>query len=102
MDKADEQPNQYGLPEMFRSLMWSYVFDKIDPDEHYKELIVNTINQGDLKHWRWLIGYYGMNRVREVITTVPVTEFRSRVIKLVSLLFGISLDEFNHAPRGTD
>lgn len=100
MTKSDIRINKYGLPEMFRPLLWSYVFEDIDPKEHYKELIVNTINYGDLKHWRWLIDYYGSEQVSKVITTVPFTEFRPRVVKLVSLLFHIPQSEFNYAPRG--
>lgn len=92
--------NPHGLPEMFRPLLWSYVFKTIEPDEHYKEIIINAINYGDLKHWRWLINYYGWDRLREVITTVPVTEFRPRVVRLISLLFHIPQNEFNYAPRG--
>ena len=85
---------------MFRPLLWSYVFAEIDPDIHAKEIIVSAINYGDLKHWRWLIQYYGLERVRQVITTVPVTEFRARVVKLVGFLFEIPDNQFNHAPRG--
>lgn len=89
------------LPEMFRPLLWSYKFEDIDPDIHYHELIVNTINYGDLAHWRWLISYYGLARLKEVLTAIPVTELRPRVRALVSLLLGIAKSEFNYAPRGT-
>lgn len=100
-DKNEEmRANKHGLPEMFRGLMWSYKFEEIDPEEHYHELIVNTINYGDLKHWRWLIQRYGKGYLREVLTTLPITEFRPRIVKLMMLLFGIEYDEFNYVPRG--
>lgn len=99
--KRDNGKEAARLPEMFRPLLWSYKFEAIDPDEHYKEIIVNAINYGDLKHWRWLVCYYGRERLREVLTTVPVSEFRPRVVKLVSLLFRIGKNEFNYARRGT-
>lgn len=88
------------LPEMFRPLLWSYRFEEIDPVAHRKEIIVNTINFGDLKHWQWLTAYYGRPAVRRVLTSVPVTEFRPHVRNLVGLLFGIGEEEFRHAPRG--
>ena len=88
------------LPENFRPLMWSYKFEDIDPEQHKREIIVNAINYGDLVHWRWLVAYYGLNSVRHVLTTIPATEIRRHVRRLVSLLFGISENEFNHAPRG--
>ncbi len=102
MKHGDKGLKKGQLPEMFRSLMWSYRFEKIDPDKHYKEIIVNTVNYGDIKHWRWLVSNYGGQRLREVLRSVPVTEFRPRVLKLVGLLFGLKPNEFNHAPRGTN
>ena len=88
------------LPEIFRPLLWSYQFDQMDPDAHRKEIIVNTINYGDLKHWRWLTGHYGRAGVRRVLTSVPVTEIRPHVQKLVGMYFGIADEAFRHAPRG--
>lgn len=92
--------NKHGLPEMFRPLLWSYRFEDIDPQTHKREIIVNTVNYGDLDHWRWLIAHYGLPEVKQILTTIPVTEIRRHVRRLVSLLFGISENEFNHAPRG--
>lgn len=93
-------PRRKKLPEMFRPLLWSYRFEEIDPDAHHKEIIVNTINYGDLKHWRWLTAHYGGAGVRRVLTSVPTTEFRPHIRKLVGLFFGIADDEFRHTPRG--
>lgn len=96
-----EQTNPHGLPEAFRTLMWSYKFERVDPAEHRHEIIVNVINYGDLVHWRWIVAHYGLNSVRHELTTMPITEIRQHVRRLVSLLFGISEDEFKHASRGT-
>jgi hypothetical protein len=93
--------NKQGLPEIFRPLLWSYRFEDIDPQKNQREIIVNAINYGDLVHWRWLLAHYGLTEVKQTLTTIPVTEIRRHVRRLVSLLFGISENEFNHAPRGT-
>jgi hypothetical protein len=92
--------NKHGLPEIFRPLLWSYRFEDIDPVAHEQEVMINTINYGDLEHWRWLINRYGVLEVKRVLTTIPVTEIRRHVRRLVSILFGISEHEFNHTPRG--
>jgi hypothetical protein len=42
------------VPEIFRPILWSYDFDRIDPVKHRKTLIVQAINYGSLAHWRWL------------------------------------------------
>lgn len=88
------------LPESFRPLLWSYRFEDVDPQQHSKEIIINTINYGDLFHWRWIVARYGLAEVRSVLTTIPVTEIRYHVRRLASSLLGISEHEFNHTPRG--
>jgi len=87
------------LPETFRSILWSYDFDRIDPLKHRKTIIVQAINYGTLAQWRWLKESYGRDSVRQTLSVVPATEIRPRVRRLASLVFGI--DRFNYAPRGT-
>lgn len=86
------------LPDFFRPLMWSYDFRSLDPKKNKKTIILNTINYGDLKHWRWIVNYYGENEVKKVLETIPASALRNRVRKLVSLIF--SLKNLNYAPRG--
>lgn len=90
---------QTRLPEMFRPLLWSYDFERIDPSTHEKTIIVHAINYGSLRHWRWVLRQYGRERLREVLSTVPATELKPLSRQLASLVFGI--EHFNYAPRGT-
>lgn len=85
------------LPDFFKPLMWSYDFSKIDLDKNKKTIIVNTINYGDLKHWKWITNYYGIKEIQNTLVQIPATELRSRALKLASLLF--SIKNFNYAPR---
>ncbi len=85
------------LPDFFKPLAWSYDFPRMDADTHKKAVIVNTINYGDLRHWRWIAEYYGKETVRKMLASIPASELRPRVQKLAGILFGIS--QFNHAPR---
>ena len=80
-------------------ILWSYDFDRLDPVKHRKTIIVQAINYGTLAQWRWLRESYGRESVRQVLGTVPATEFRPRAQRLASLMFGV--DRFNYAPRGT-
>ena len=86
------------LPLFFKPILWSYSFNSIDTERDKKTIIINAINYGSLKHWRWIIKNYGKRNVKEILMKVPSTEIRSRVIPLVSLLF--SINKFNYAPRG--
>jgi hypothetical protein len=83
------------LPSYFKPILWSYSFKDIDPEKDKKPIIVNAINYGDLKHWRWLKKRY---QVADVLANISASELRDRSRKLAGLLFGIK--KFNHAPRG--
>ncbi len=87
------------LPLFFKPLFWSYSFDSLDLEKHKKTIILNTINYGNLEHWRWIIGFYGKDIIRNLLATLPVTELRLQVRKLVGIIF--ELNDFNYAPRGT-
>ncbi|MBL7154974.1 MAG: hypothetical protein ISS88_00505 [Candidatus Portnoybacteria bacterium] len=91
--------NNKNLPSFFRPLLWSYNFDSIDLEKDKKTIIVNTINYGDLKHWRWVVKCYGKETIKKILTEIPATELRPRVRNLAALIF--SIENFNYAPRGT-
>lgn len=86
------------LPLFLKSLFWSYDFSKIDRQKHKKRIIINTINYGQWHHWQWLVKEYGAQSIKKIVEEVPITEFRSRALKLISLL--LSIKRFNYAPRG--
>jgi len=86
------------LPDFFRPILWSYDFSAIDPEKDKKTIIVNTINYGNLVHWRWINKYYGQETIKKILEQIPVSEIRPRVFRLASLIF--SLDNLNYAPRG--
>lgn len=87
------------LPSFFQPILWSYNFSALDPEIHKKVIIVNTINYGDLVHWRWVIGYYGKEAVRELLKTLPASELRPRARRLAEIIF--SPTHFNDALRST-
>ena len=85
------------LPLFFKPILWSYDFNSIDSEEDKRVIIINTINYGDLKHWRWIVKYYGRKNVREMLKKIPFTEIRARVAPLVSIIF--SINKFNYEPK---
>lgn len=87
------------LPDYFKPILWSYRLKNVDLEKDKKTIIVNAINYGNLRHWRWLKENYGQETVREILSTVPVTEIKLRVRRLASLIFSIT--NFNYASRST-
>ena len=86
------------LPEFFKPILWSYNFPAIDSEKNKKVIIVNTINYGDLKHWRWLMQHYGEDTIKEILEQIPSSEIRPRALRLAAAIF--SIKNFNYAPRG--
>ena len=85
------------LPEMFRPLMWSYRFNEVDSKRDERIIVVNTVNYGDLPHWRWLIKHYGRAALKAILSNIPFSEFRPGAIKLMGLLLGFK--KLNYASR---
>lgn len=77
------------LPQNFKPLFWWCKFSGIDPQEHQKLIIVQTINRGDWWHWLWIIKYYGKEELKRAIKEIPMSEFRPQALKLICLLLGI-------------
>lgn len=86
------------LPTFFKPILWSYDFSKIDSVKNKKTIIVNAINYGDLRHWKWISRYYGKKEIQNDLKEISASEIRPRALKLASILF--SVNTFNYAPRG--
>jgi hypothetical protein len=87
------------LPEDFKAVMWGYNFKKLDPEENYERIIVNTLNYGSWKQWQWLASFYGRKKLKNIIEEIPVSEFRNyRALHLISLILGIK--KMKYATRG--
>lgn len=88
------------LPDYFKPILWSYDLDRLNPEKNKKTVIVNVINYGNLKHWRWLKENYGKKAVREVLKKTRASEIRPGALRLASIIFNIN--RFNYASRSTD
>lgn len=93
-----KQLKKTDLPDFFRPILWSYNFSSIDSEKDKKTIIVNAINYGDLKHWKWVKENYGAEPVRQILGNITATELRPPALRLASIIF--SVKNFNYAPRG--
>jgi hypothetical protein len=85
------------IPQIFKSVLWSYRFGEINAKDNKRTIIINSINYGDLPHWKWLFRHYGKNSLRKTIQNIPFSEFRPGAIKLMGLL--LNLNKLNYASR---
>lgn len=74
------------LPEIFRSVLWSYDFDKCDPEKMKNTIITNSVNYGDFSHWQWIRSFYGDKAINDQLHKMPMS-FREPVRKLAELFF---------------
>lgn len=91
MKGAVQSENSTRLPDSFRKLLWSYNLDLVDPELQKRTVIVNTINYGDLGHWRWIFSYYGKEVIESVLSTVKETEMRPSARRLAVILFDLNI-----------
>lgn len=79
------------LPNFFKPLFWSYKFSAVDPEEQKKLIILNSINYGDLSHWKWITRNYGKKTIKQVLSDAPATALRIPAGRLAELIFGLKL-----------
>jgi len=86
-NKKQTKPKKSKLPEFLRPYFWSYKFSSLDPLKHKKLIVLQLLNYGRLKEWRWLKNTYGEKEIKKIIKETPASEFNSRTLKLILLLF---------------
>lgn len=88
MSKAESQ-NKFGLPESFKPLLWSFRWEAMDPEKNKDDIIVNTVNEGTLAHWRWIVERYGRETIREVLAKRLISEFHPESLNLAKVFFNL-------------
>jgi hypothetical protein len=86
-------------PKTFKPLLWSFRWNDIDVQHDKEDIIVNTINEGNLKQWRWITKAYGKRTIRRVLKKRLASEFHPESLNLARILF--SLSHLNYARKGT-
>ncbi len=76
------------IPLKFKPILWSYDFEKLDPQKNKKDIIINTINYGNLAHWYWILKYYGKTEIWKVVKQSRPTELRLGARRLAGIIFG--------------
>lgn len=86
------------LPPEFKSVLWSYDFDKCDPMIMKKTIILQTLKYGTLFHWKWIRNFYGDDIIREILSKIRGTEISGKSREFISVVF--NFNNWNYAQRG--
>lgn len=87
------------LPLSFRPLLWSFRWSEINIHEDKEDIIMNTINEGTMRQWHWLVKTYGKDVVGNVLKKRLQSEFHPESFNLAKVIF--SLPPLSHARRNT-
>ena len=74
------------IPAYFRPILWSYNFEKLDPQKNERDIVLNTLNYGNLIHWSWILKSYGKARVWQFVKQSRPTELRPGVRRLAKII----------------
>ncbi len=77
-------------PETFRPFLWSLRWNDIDAEKDKEDIIVNTINEGSLDHWRWIIQTYGKKTIAKILAKHLESEFHPESRNLAKIIFPFS------------
>jgi len=81
------------IPLNFKPILWSYDFEKLDSQNNKRDIIINTVNYGNLVHWFWILKHYGKNEVWQVVKHSRPTELRLGARRLAGIIFGQNNNE---------
>ena len=80
---------KHQLPLIFKPLLWSLRWGDIDVRRDKAAIILNTINEGTLDHWRWLVQTYGKQTIQAVLSARLASEFHPESYRLATLMFNL-------------
>ncbi len=86
-NKKQSKIKKSKLPEFLRPYLWSYKFSSLNPLKHKNIIVLQLLNYGRLREWRWLKKTYGEREIRKIIKETPLSGFNFRTLKLILLLF---------------
>jgi len=79
------------LPSSFRPILWSLRWRDIDTWVDREDIILNTLNEGNLSQWRWIRKVYGDKEIGRIIKQRMISEFHPESRRLAELVFNTSI-----------
>jgi hypothetical protein len=87
------------LPSSFKPILWSYDFNKCDPNKMKRTIILQALNYGTLSHWNWVREFYGGEEIKNILANTAITEIHPKTRKLIGAIF--NYNNWNYASGGS-
>lgn len=75
---------------MFRPLLWSYDFDRVDPEKMKKTVVFQVLKYGSMAQWNWVRNKFGELAIRKILKDAPQGQFDEKNKNLISLYFNFN------------
>jgi len=79
-------------PQFSKFLFWDTDYEKVDFEKNARYVIEKVVMFGNIRDWRMLQNYYGMQRIKEVV--VMARDLDPKTLNLLSLIFNVPKKEF--------
>lgn len=77
----------YNLLPSIKKLFWEVKADTVFDARYKKEIIVKTLNYGNLKDWKWIKKEFGTDEIFKVLN-MPRCGVREEADRLARVMFG--------------
>ena len=79
-------------PPFSRHIFWETDYDKIDWVNRERYVIERVVMYGNMKDWRLLQSYYGMEKIKEAV--LSARDLEPKTMNFMSQLFNVPVSEF--------
>ena len=79
-------------PAFSRHIFWETDYELINWEEKYRYVIEKVVMYGNMKDWRMLQTYYGMEKIKESVLNARVLE--PKTLNFMSQIFNIPISDF--------
>ena len=78
------------IPTSVKTVLWSYDSSKIDLNKDKKIIVSQVLNLGSEEAISWLFNTYGKKEITNIASSIPITAWDKKSLKLWSIALQIS------------
>lgn len=87
---AEDRLARPPIPASLGPLLPEYEFEQLDVERHAVTIIERTLEHGNQAEVRWMLGTYGVDRVREVVRTRGARQLTPRAFTFWRLVLDVT------------
>lgn len=78
--------------QISKNIFWDVRFESIQWDKNSPFVVDRVLHYGTLKDWKQVLAYYGLEKVREIVTNLRYLD--KRVLSYCSTFFNLPKEQF--------